>query len=75
MSSDPTFVTFLVGAIAGMGAFIAFLVRGWIADLQKSRDRSLTMAEGSALAIDRLSSEIEKLRSELDARHRVEVSR
>lgn len=66
MTGDPTFVTFLVGAIAGMGTFIAYLVRTFIADLQKSRDRSLTMAEGSTVAMDRLSSEVGKLRAELE---------
>lgn len=66
MASDPTFVTFLVGAIAGMGTFIAYLVRTFIGDLQKSRDRSLTMAESSTLAIDRLASEVGKLRDQLE---------
>jgi hypothetical protein len=51
-----------------MGTFIAYLVRTFIGDLQKSRDRSLTMAEGSALAIDRLTTEIAKLRGELESK-------
>jgi hypothetical protein len=68
VANDPTFVTFLVGAIAGMGTFIAYLVRTFIGDLQKSRDRSLTMAEGSTVAMDRLTAEIGKLRGELEKR-------
>jgi hypothetical protein len=51
-----------------MGAFLAWIIRDYIGDLQKSRDRSLTMAESSALAIDRLTTEIAKLRGELESK-------
>jgi hypothetical protein len=49
-----------------MAGFLAWLIRAFIADLQKSRDRSLTMAEGSTVAVDRLTAEIVKLRAQLE---------
>jgi hypothetical protein len=72
---DPAFAAFLVAAIGAMGGFTGWLIRAFISDLQKSRDRSLTMAEGSAVAIDRLADVVGKLRADLERSHRRETGR